>query len=536
MKADLSRKTFDPLNHFSRVLMQQGRVQLDADWNEQAAILLHLIRRLAANALGPVAAVGSGFEIAALPTTVTTVANDVVIEPGDMYVDGILCEVAATPVAILKWSATIIYVARWTVDRMSYATGQYLVLTDDSNPQVMPVVSQITAVNYARMSLTMDQDFTNTGLAQATEGRARRLTTYLTQPDLPNPLPALSGSQQLYLDVWERLVTAVECDDIREVALNGADTAARTRVVWQVKALPPGNQACLSQQQLIDQLQPWDRGYLRARIQPAQGSTDPCTISPTSSYRGPENQLYRVEIHTGGTATAGVTSGPPTFKWSRENGAVVFPILSLAASGGQTTVTLASLGRDDRFGLALGDYVEAQDDAMVLSGTPGPLLQVQSIDPASLTVVLSGGTVPFTIGAQGVGHPLLRRWDQTSGDPSQGGIKLAADNAVPIPPIGSTPTWIELEDGVQILFDGPPTPTYTSGDYWLIPARVATGNVIWPSETATDAQGNSVTNPVAKPPDGIDHHYAPLAIVATSANAVPNVTLCYGKVRPYAQP
>ena len=38
MKGDFSRITFDPKKHYSRVLMQQGRVQLDADWNEQAAI------------------------------------------------------------------------------------------------------------------------------------------------------------------------------------------------------------------------------------------------------------------------------------------------------------------------------------------------------------------------------------------------------------------------------------------------------------------------------------------------------------------
>ena len=38
MKGDYSRDTFDPAKHFTRVLMQQGRVQLDADWNEQAAL------------------------------------------------------------------------------------------------------------------------------------------------------------------------------------------------------------------------------------------------------------------------------------------------------------------------------------------------------------------------------------------------------------------------------------------------------------------------------------------------------------------
>ena len=55
MKGDFSRDTFDPTKGFSRVLMQQGRVQLDADWNEQAAILLHYLRTLAADLIGPCA-------------------------------------------------------------------------------------------------------------------------------------------------------------------------------------------------------------------------------------------------------------------------------------------------------------------------------------------------------------------------------------------------------------------------------------------------------------------------------------------------
>jgi len=39
MSGDYSRKTFDPLRDFSGVLMQQGRVQLDADWNELVGII-----------------------------------------------------------------------------------------------------------------------------------------------------------------------------------------------------------------------------------------------------------------------------------------------------------------------------------------------------------------------------------------------------------------------------------------------------------------------------------------------------------------
>jgi len=45
---------------------------------------------------------------------------------------------------------------------------------------------------------------------------------------------------------------------------------------------------------------------------------------------------------------------------------------------------------------------------------------------------------------------------------------------------------------------------YRTGDYWLIPARTATGDVEWPGP---------VGKPEAVPPHGIEHHYAPLAII-----------------------
>jgi hypothetical protein len=52
MKNDISRDTFDPARHFSRILVQQGRVQLDADANEQSSILVHYLRTLATDLIG----------------------------------------------------------------------------------------------------------------------------------------------------------------------------------------------------------------------------------------------------------------------------------------------------------------------------------------------------------------------------------------------------------------------------------------------------------------------------------------------------
>jgi len=70
------------------------------------------------------------------------------------------------------------------------------------------------------------------------------------------------------------------------------------------------------------------------------------------------------------------------------------------------------------------------------------------------------------------------------------------------------PVWIDLEDGIQVMFS--PGGVYRSGDYWTMPARVATGQIEWPS--TPDANGVEVNDAVA--PEGVEHHYAPLGTVS----------------------
>lgn len=42
MKGDITRSTFNPNQHYTSVRMQQGRVPMDADWNEAQDIGNHL--------------------------------------------------------------------------------------------------------------------------------------------------------------------------------------------------------------------------------------------------------------------------------------------------------------------------------------------------------------------------------------------------------------------------------------------------------------------------------------------------------------
>jgi hypothetical protein len=470
MKGDFARVTFEPERHYSRVMQQQGRVSLEADWNEQAGIQLFLLRTMIADLVGPCWAPGNGFAVATQPH-----ATDWQLAPGHFYVDGILCQNEAT----------------CTLGSQPHAPAPADVGGDWADP------------------------------------------------------PA---SFALWLDVWERHLSAIEAPEIADIALNGVDTASRAQTVWQVRLLdlaPAPLAAALDavtaalkvrlqaatgatdqsaiNQQLADvaQLQrsiaagsasansdpcAWLRQVLRSRATYAwprlsahlgalASDNDPCVIAADARYRGCENQLYRVEIHQGGAAGTPDSPSGTDFKWSRENGSVIFPILrtdSTAQSDGsaQLAVSLAAMGRDQRLGLAVDDWVELVDDDYTLAQRTAPLLQVMAIDTAQMLVTLAvpKNVTPYAVSNAPAKHPLLRRWDQGGNVDAQGCVPLSEGEA------------IELEDGVQITFQ--PGGIYANGDYWLIPARVAgNGTLDWP-QAADDT-------PAALPSRGM-HHQAVL--------------------------
>lgn len=421
MRGDFSRDTFDPVRHFSRVLQQQGRVHVDADSNEQSAILMHYLRTLAADLIGPFAGPtgnGLGFAIGKVEDGSFSIGT------GRYYVDGILCE-----------------------------------------------------------------------NEQATTG-------YETQKDFPFPPDLKKGTGYLvYLDVWERHITALEDDDIREKALGGPDTATRTKVVWQVKLDDLqegiGTPAAVRKKwaSLVGRWQSSHAGCLRARVERPENSTDACLTAPDARYRGSENQLYRVEIHRGGPAA------DATFKWSRNNGAV------------STRVKLAGteLRAEATRGFAAGQWVELTNDAQELRGNAGSLVKLLKVDGDRLTLE-SQVSVPDDV-AEGEDWPTKARcWDQRKA----GSVNLK-DGAMPVSESVGDTRWIAIENGIQVQFlpasgDGTEPNLYRAGDYWLIPARVATGDIEWPVKAPVKAGDRS--HPLPRSPHGIRHHYAPLAILA----------------------
>jgi len=484
MKADLTRSTFRQERHYSGVRMQQGRVQLDADWNEQVDIHAHLDETTRIDVIGRC---GMPEDDAGFEVTPADDGSDLLLSAGRAYVDGILCENdgSAIPADVDAAKAKL---ASLVVDGRLLEAGDWIAV---SATGVGPFTVRITSVDVGSLSVAFAPSLAAadvTALDNAKDAVVRRVFSFLRQPDFPGVPPAGlvtdEGLYLAYLDVWERHLTALEDGAIREIGLGGPDTASRTQTVWQVRLErlddPNDDITCATVPDwstFIDE----STALLRARAQPETTSADPCTIPPGAGYRRLENQLYRVEIHDAGNVNSA------SFKWSRENGSVVV--------GAQVTdtdeITVTSTGRDEVLGLAPGSWVELTDDTHELAGEPGTLVQITSIAGNVLTVNTSssGSLDP----AEFPSGPKVRRWDDPNG---------ARKVTVP----GGNQGFLALEDGVEVRFE--PGRHYETGDYWLIPARTATGDVEWPKN------GAAPVAPLARPPEGIAHHYCKLALLS----------------------
>jgi hypothetical protein len=530
VKGDFSRQTFARKNHYSSVRMQQGRVQLDADWNEQSDIVAHreqtTTRDLVGGCGGPLH--DAAFAVEVLPRGAVSNPTEVLRRPGD------------APVRLPRTPNL--------GDDFSLGAGRYYVdgiLCE--NEQEVP---------------------------------------YSAQPDFPEATKLggapfdVEGNYLLYLDVWQRHLTALDDPHIRETALGGPDTATRTKTVWQAKLWKVPERGGVVCPEVFDAFMreagSRNKGLLNASAVPEAAGNNPCSVPASAGYRGLENLLYRVEVHAGGTAAdvskstgsravssfddaahnqLTLGSGPApavgsavelypsksgsdplggrlyfvtavngltltlnedirgldvsqqprlraasgTFKWSRQNGSVVTKIETIQAAAGKQ-ITVQSLGPDKELGFSDGDWVELTDDLTELRGEPGQLTQIVTADQAARTVTLKDAPKVLTSR-----NAKMRRWDGVG--------PIRTD------PADANKNWITLENGLRIQFtpkgaDGQTGGVYANGDYWTIPARSATadresGQIEWPLDKPAEQGGR----PQPQPPEGIVHHYCPLALL-----------------------
>ena len=421
MSFDSSRFTFDPAKNYFGVVMQQGRVQLDSDWNEWQAELAHRIQAGTLDILG-MAGVSSitpgAFRITpSVDTSTTPAVPHVTIGVGRMYVDGILAENHGTGQA--------------SIDYIDYTVQPYY-------PGAIAISGNGPFLFYLDVW--------------------QREVTYLQDPDLVDKAVGVDTTGR-YQTVWQ--VKYVDLTAVADQSCSNPSIDPATLFPSSVSQLTTGIVAASS-------------------VPPG-----PCSLSPTAGYSGLENQLYRVEIHQSGSASpspAGTAAATrtATFKFSNNDASIFTPVTAISGA----TLTVRSFGKDNQaLGLRPGDWIEITNDLLELNGEAGELHLIVAVDFTANKITLdSAPGIPLApLGQPDTLRTRVTRWDQAGVVYESDGTTVWVDlNAsggagIPVPPSGTT---LILENGITAQFDlASPAGSFQTGDFWNFAARTADASV-----------------------------------------------------------
>lgn len=351
MHGDFSRWTFEPLTGYRSVLLQQGRLLTDADWNEQGEITAHhdevRTRDVVGGAGGPLTGAAFGLlDAAGAPHTGSTPWADLRLGAGRFYVAGILVEVPQSA---------------------GEPDGVGSALADQ------PFLRAIGAVP---------------GLAEEMTNRRYAMV----------------------LDVWERQVTADEVPRLLESALGGPDTTTRSQTVWQVRLQSvDATDSCAS---LVGA--PWlarTPPTMTASLAQSPPAADPCEISTSAGYRRLENQLYRVQVYQVNEATGQAHYVWSRENGSVVAGLLRSSLPP--GPGADRVLHLDREGRDEELSFRAGDIVEVTSRDRELAGIPGLLATAGAPDGLTLPVtwIDGAGADPATDMDRLGSTPIVRRWE-----------------------------------------------------------------------------------------------------------------------------
>jgi Family of unknown function (DUF6519)/Right handed beta helix region len=422
MGLDLSRIRFDARKDFLGVLMQQGRVQLDSDWNDWVAELARRIQAGSLDTVGPAVVpreTPDGFLIEAAGGTLT-------IGAGRMYVDGLLAENHGAPPAD-EWNRRLAELT--STKPVDYPAQRYL-------PN-----------------------------AQA--------------------LPESAGPHLVYLDVWQREVGHLQDESLVESAV-GVDSTGRLQTVWQVKVLADvGDVTCATDDADIPNwpeiIQPSG-----ARLSTSTGGLpeppNPCQVPPGAGYLGLENQLYRIEIHTpgpAGTATFKWSRDNATVATRVTHINAAGDRLTVEIVGRDDVLRF----NEGDWIEVTDDWRELHNlpgelRRIKLDGGVDDATRTIELE-SPLTVAL------FPVDPQNATdprrHTLIRRWDQGGQVREEDGtayVNLDAAGStgeIPVPPAG---TLVFVENGILVDFDlDAAGGEFKSGDYWVVAARAVDASI-----------------------------------------------------------
>ena len=265
------------------------------------------------------------------------------------------------------------------------------------------------------------------------------MSSLAAQPFLPGAaLPVDRGAGRtylFYLDAWERFVSPAQDPGLREPALGGADTAARTQVVAQARWLPIDGEPAAP----ATALREW-RELVAAHVRGGRL----LARRPAASPGTPGNHLYRVEVH-----------GGDRYGWPREHGAGALGVeIERVDAGARTLLVGGDAGHAEP--LCAGDWVEIWSAETDARSEPGLLARVEAVDAAARSVTLA--EPPHALD----GHHAIRlrrigvlKWSRVNGSTALpiNHLEPGAGTAT-LGPLGGGALPVRAGDWVEIVDDG----------------------------------------------------------------------------------
>lgn len=355
-----------------------------------------------------------------------------------------------------------------------------------------------------------------------------------TDSALLSQLQQKGGAIEVFLQVWQRLVTALDDPCLREPALGQADTTARLQTVWRVVAnlvdsatrtVVTGTSTSASTVAVANRALETNVNLgatpVTARVSAtaARANLVAAEVRPSAATLAATASAATRAPSTGGTAIA---LGPATVDCCTQmyNQFAILSTGTMAAmtSPGGTDCSCQPVPAAGYQGLENqlyrveihqgGPATEAtfkwsRENGSVVAAVlsiSGPTVWVNSLGPdanlgfqpndwieISDDTYLFGqtpnqpGTLYQILSVDPTGPSITLTTPASSVDPTRHARvrrwdqfgSSASSNGVPL----AENAWQTLENGIQINFSAG---SYQSGDYWTIPARAASGQIDWP--------------------------------------------------------
>lgn len=500
MKGDFTRFTFNPRKHYSSVRMQQGRVQLDADWNEEEDIRLHHERTINLDTFG---ACGAPIEHAGFGIKYVEEKDDFLISRGRYYIDGILCENECDvyysdqphfwPQESVKDLPEGYYLAYLDVWERSITSIEDPGIREVAlgGPDTTTRTKIIWQVRLELLSRPVDDvDTEDIDLRDAAakscacfgQGqRAHMAARIKREADLnESRYPCIVSRKAGYSNL-ENSLYRVEIHDAGRVGTAtfkwSRDNGCTVRAIDKIQ----GNTITISDpgRNCGQVFRPGQFVEITDENRELMGQIG--VFARIKSVNDLTLSLEELDAELSEEAFP-LHQRPKVCLWDSRP----VPIsqkgdwIKIEQIIDENTFKIANIGKDALKFFAPGEQVEITNEYLERQScyiSAGVKSLAESVEGIFLTLTDIEGNLKLTEQDFSLGNnPKVRHWDPEK-------------------------EWIELENGIEISFEK--EDEYQKGDYWLIQSRAATGQVEWPCDNKGE--------PEFVPRLGIEHHYAKIA-------------------------